>query len=192
MSLTITEQASLRNLTKRWKPLSGVYFRSVERRFMDPSQVLNGRGTELYGGRFAPVGTKGVYLADSDVGASAEVLARKSRLGNASQISLDKYPRVVFALDVELDRVVSLVRRPRNPELASIREKSLENDLRYSQSVGQFLANAGIQGLLFKSTVAAGSNLLIFLDNCIPGQLKIRRLDEMMDTLSRIVTTYKA
>jgi RES domain-containing protein len=57
---------------------------------MNPSQILNGRGTELYGGRFAPIGTKGVYLADSDAGASAEVLARKKRLGGLSQISLKR------------------------------------------------------------------------------------------------------
>ena len=26
------------------KPLSGIYYRSVEYRFMDPKEVLNGRG----------------------------------------------------------------------------------------------------------------------------------------------------
>jgi hypothetical protein len=117
LSLTPDEQTILKQLIKRGKPLSDTYFRSVERRFMDPSNVLNGFGTEAFGGRFAAIGTKGVYLADSDKGASAEVLARKKRLGNASQISLDKYPRVVFAVDIELERVVSLVRSPRNPTL---------------------------------------------------------------------------
>ncbi|HEX3153131.1 MAG TPA: RES family NAD+ phosphorylase [Candidatus Angelobacter sp.] len=67
---------------------------------MDPTEILNGRGTELHGGRFAPIGMKAVYLADCDSGASAEVLARKKRLGRASQISLDKYPRVIYAVDV--------------------------------------------------------------------------------------------
>jgi hypothetical protein len=95
---------------------------------------------------------KGVYLADSDAGASTEVLARKKRLGGVSQITLDKYPRVVFAVDVELERVVSLVQKVRSPALASIRTNSLDDDLSYSQDVGQFLANAGVQGLLFKSS----------------------------------------
>lgn len=158
---------------------------------MDPLQVLNGRGTELYGGRFAPIGTRGVYLADSDAGASEEVLARKKRLGGASQISLDKYPRVVFAVDVELERTVSLVRRPRNSALAAIRNASFENDLSYSQHVGRFLADSGIQGLLFKSSVGAGVNLLVFLENCAFSQLKVRKLDETMDTLRQIVTKHK-
>jgi len=158
---------------------------------MDPLQILSGRGTELYGGRFAPAGTKGVYLADSDAGASAEVLARKKRLGGTSQISLDKYPRVVFAVYVELEHVVSLTRKPRNLALAGIRNASLAEDLSYSQAVGRFLADSGIQGLLFKRVAGAGSNLLVFLENCAPGQLRIRELDETMDTLKQIVAKRK-
>jgi RES domain-containing protein len=158
---------------------------------MDPSQILNGRGTELFGGRFAPIGTKGVYLADSDAGASSEVLARKKRLGGVSQISLDKYPRIIFAVDVELERVVSLVQKARNPDLASIRANSLDDDLSYSQDVGQFLADAGVQGLLFKSSVGTNINLLIFLNNCGADQLKVRELDEIFDTWKQIVKLHK-
>lgn len=158
---------------------------------MDPSQILKGRGTELFGGRFARIGMKGVYLADSDAGASTEVLARKKRLGGVSQITLDKYPRVVFAVDVELERVVSIVQKTRNPALASIRTNSLGDDLSYSQNVGQFLADAGVQGLLFKSSVGTNVNLLIFLDNCRTDQLKVRKLKEIFDTLKHIVRTHK-
>ena len=191
MSLTVVEQKTLEALIRKRKPISGAYYRSVERRYMDPAQILNGRGTELYGGRFAPVGTKGVYLANSDAGASSEVLARKNRLGGASQISLDKYPRIVFAVDVELERVVSLVRKPRNASLASIRKNSLDDDPAFSQDVGKFLVNAGVQGLLFKSRVGSGVNLLIFPDNCAPDQLKVQKLDETIETLKKIVTAYK-
>ena len=132
-----------------------------------------------------------MYLADTDKGASVEVLARKRRLGNASQLSLDKYPRVVFAVDVEMECVVSLVPSPRNPTLTSIRKQSLANDLTYSQEVGQFLEAGGVQGLLFKSAVGASTNLVVFLKNCLPGQLKIRNLDETLDTLKQIITRYK-
>jgi RES domain-containing protein len=65
-------------------------------RYMDPVDVLSGAGARAYGGRFAPVGTRAVYLPDS--GASKEVTARKSRLGGVGQISTDKYPRVVYAV----------------------------------------------------------------------------------------------
>jgi RES domain-containing protein len=186
--LTVAEETTLEELIRKRKPISGTYFRSVERRFMDPLQVLNGRGTELYGGRFAPVGMRSVYLAASDATASAEVLARKRRLGGASQITLDKYPRVVFAVDVELKHVVSLVPKPKMSALAAIRNASFEDDLSYSQDVGRFLANSGIQGLLFKSLVGAGINLVVFLENCTYGQLKVRKLDETVAMLKQIVS----
>lgn len=189
MSLTVAEQTALQVLINKRKPISGIYFRSVERRFMDPSQLLSGRGTELYGNRFAPIGMRGVFLADSDPGASMEVLARKKRLGGAPQITLDKYPRVIFAVDVELERVVSLVRKPRNSALAAIRHACLDDDLSYSQDVGRFLAKSGIQGLLYKSLVGPGVNLLVFLENCGSGQLKVRKLDETMETLKQIVSS---
>jgi RES domain-containing protein len=191
LSLTVGEQTALRSLIKRSQSLSATYFRSVERQFMDPTEILNGRGTELYGGRFAPTGTRGVYLADSDAGASAEVLARKKRLGGAPQISLDKYPRVVFAVEVELDRVISLARKPRNTVLTSIWTKSRDSDIAYSQEVGELLAGAGIQGLLFKSVVGVGTNLLVFLDNCYPTQLKVRQLAETIDKFRQIGSAHK-
>jgi len=192
LSLTVAEEAALHKLIKRAEPLSGTYYRSVERRFMDPTEILNGRGTELYGGRFAPMGMKAVYLADSDGGASAEVLARKKRLGGASQISLDKYPRVIYTVDVTLDRVIKLARKPRNPELASVWRKSLDADIAYSQEVGPVLATAGVQGLLFRSTIGTGMNLIVFLENCDSSQLKVCQVDETIDTFKRIVSGRKA
>jgi RES domain-containing protein len=188
LSITVAEQTALQKLIMRAEPLSGTYFRSVERRFMDPTEILNGRGTELYGGRFAPIGMKGVYLAESDAGASAEVLGRKKRIGGASQISLDKYPRLTYAVDVALDRVVKLTRKPRDPVLVSVWTKSLDPDITYSQEVGPFLASAGIQGLLFKSTIGTSTNLIVFLDNCDPAQLKVRQLHETIETFKQIIS----
>jgi RES domain-containing protein len=191
LSLTVAEQAALTKLIKRAEPLSGTHFRSVERRFMDPTEILNGQGTELYGGRFAPIGMKAVYLAESDAGATAEVLARKKRLGGTPQISLDKYPRVIYAVDVALDHVVKMTRKPRDRVLAAIWTKSLDSDITYSQEVGPFLASAGIQGLLFKSTIGTSKNLIVFLDNCDLAQLKVRQSDETIDTFKKIISGHK-
>jgi RES domain-containing protein len=69
-------EGALSGLASSAKPFSGTCFRAVERRFTEPATVLNGSGTELYGGRFPPVATKAAYLSDSDQGASAEVRAR--------------------------------------------------------------------------------------------------------------------
>ena len=114
MTITPDELAAIEGWTKRARPLTGVYYRSVEYRYMDPADVLSGKGTELYGVRFAEVGTRAVYLAGSDDTASREVLARKKRLGDEAQITLEKYPRVVFAVSVSLLRVVTWLRKPRS------------------------------------------------------------------------------
>lgn len=151
MTFVPDELAAIEGWTKRARPLAGVFYRSVEYRFMDPANVLTGKGTELYGGRFAAVGMRAVYLADSDETASREVLARKKRLGNSSQITLDKYPRVVFAVDVSLQRVVSWLRKPRSKALVQVRESCLSVDnLKRSQELGQVPVAAGIQGLRFR------------------------------------------
>jgi len=97
---------------KRARPQVGIFYRSVEYRFMDPTEVLSGMGTQRYGGRFATVGTRAVYLAGSDETASREVLARKKRLGNTSQITLAKYPRVAFAVSVTLQKVLTWLQKP--------------------------------------------------------------------------------
>jgi hypothetical protein len=76
----------------------------------------------------------------------------------------------------------------RKSPLAAIRKNSLDDDLTFSQDVGKFLANAGVQGLLFKSTVGTSVNLLISLDNCVLGQPKVQKLDEMIEMLKKIMT----
>jgi RES domain-containing protein len=108
LSLSISERAALDLWVAGHAPLAGTYFRSVEYRYMDPDEVLSGLGTASVGGRFAPLGTKAVYLNATDSGTGTELLARKSRLGGASQITLDKYPRIVFGVEVNLERVLDL------------------------------------------------------------------------------------
>jgi hypothetical protein len=51
---------------------------------------------------------RAVYLSETDSGASKEITARRARLGRAAQISTDKYPRVVYAVAVNLKRALDL------------------------------------------------------------------------------------
>ena len=108
MSFNSKQRAAIKRWIDQAVPLKGIYFRSVEYRFMDPRDVLSGAGTRAYGGRFAAVGTRAVYLSATDSGASKEVTARKARLGGAAQITTDKYPRVVYAVAVSLKRTLDL------------------------------------------------------------------------------------
>jgi len=55
----VTFNAKQQKGIKRWigraAPLKGLFFRSVEYRYMDPMDVLSGAGARAHGGRFAPV-----------------------------------------------------------------------------------------------------------------------------------------
>ena len=70
--------------------------------------MLSGAGTRVYGRRFAPTGTRVVYLSATDSGASKEVTACKARLGAEGQVSTDKYPHVAYAFAVVLKRALNL------------------------------------------------------------------------------------
>ena len=170
------------------KPLSGIYYRSVEYRFMDPKEVLNGRGAEAYGGRFASVGTRAVFLAESDSAASDEVLARKRRLGGNVQITLDKYPRIVFGVTVTLERVLDLNKRSLPKGLASVRQSCLApDDLTPSMELGDLLRQRSVQGIVFPSAVGRGKNLIVYLEHCRAWALEIHNAAELVKKMRQIV-----
>jgi RES domain-containing protein len=190
LSLTADELAALEHWIKRARPLNGIYYRSVEYRFMDPDEVLNGQGTQLYGGRFAEVGVKAVYLAGSDFGATKEVLTRKKRLGGHAQITIDKYPRIVFGVDVALQKVVRWTRKPRSPVLEGIRQGCLlKDDLSRSHEVGNQLRISGVQGLLFPSAVGGSENLVVYLENCGSSALKLQNVVELKKKIAAFMKT---
>lgn len=170
------------------KPLKGIYYRSVEYRYMDPNEVLSGRGAALYGGRFASIGTRAVYLAESDVIASGEVLARKQRLGGNAQITLNKYPRVVFGVSVSLERVLDFTKRGLPTNLLAVRQNCLvPNDLVPSIELGDLLRARSIQGLVFRSAVGRGKNLIVYLEHCLPNALEIHNASELIKKMRHIL-----
>jgi len=187
LSLSRAQQSVIDSWVKNAAPLAGNYFRSVEYRFMDPAEVLSGAGAKKYGGRFAPVGTRAVYLSESDAGASGEVLARKLRLGGQAQISLEKYPRIVFAVTVSLSGVVDLRRSPRLKVAASLRQFCLALDnLSVSVEVGSILAERRIQGVLFPSVVGTDANLVVYVQNCPRSSLAILNADELKEKVRKM------
>jgi RES domain-containing protein len=149
---------------------------------MEPEDVLSGAGTQANGGRFASVGTKAVYLSATDSGASKEVTARKARLGGAAQITIAKYPRVVYAVSVKLERVLDLTTVPVSAVLKALRKKCLSaNELMPSMELAAHLQKSGVQGLVFPSVVpGADDNLIVYLANCKAGSLKLENEAELV------------
>lgn len=163
-------------------PLAGTYFRSVEFRYMDPEEVLNGLGTAAVGGRFAPLGTKAVYLNATDPGTGTELLARKSRLGGASQVTLDKYPRIVFGVEVNLDHALDLSMDSIPDALKNLVDRALSPDsLEDSMEFAAVLIAAKIQGLVFPSVVGGSENLVVYVDNCGPDALTLYNAEELVE-----------
>src|SRR5579862_8100226 len=111
---------------------------------MDPLDVLSGAGARAYGGRFAPVGTRAVYLSVTDSGASKEVTARKARLGGVGQINTDKYPRVVYAVAVDLKKALSLSTLGSSQAAEAVKTACLD-DLSASMELAGELITAGIE-----------------------------------------------
>jgi len=188
--------ARQRAATKRWMgqaaPLKGVYFRSVEYRYMDPADVLSGAGTRAHGGRFAAVGIRAVYLSATDSGASKEITARKARLGGAAQISTDKYPRVVYAVAVNLKRALDLSALGSSQAGEAVRLACLNKaDLTASMELSRELEAEGIQGLLFPSVVGGDDNLVVYRANCGRRTLTLQNEQQVIDQAKRIAAKHK-
>ena len=186
MTLSRRERDLITAWTDKAQPLSGVYFRSVSYRFMKPETVLDGAGTASHGGRFASPGTAAVYLSESDAVSTSEVTGRKKRLGGAALITVDKYPRVVFAVRFALKRALDLTKRPLPKGFGAIREKCLGEDLSPSQQFGDVLVSQGVDGLRFPSRAGPGVNLVVYKLCCDPSALKIENEAALRATIEAI------
>jgi RES domain-containing protein len=192
----LTFNARQRAAIKRWMgqavPLKGVYFRSVEYRYMDPADVLSGAGTRAHGGRFAAVGIRAVYLSATDSGASKEITARKARLGGAAQISTDKYPRVVYAVAINLKRALDLSALGSSQAGEAVRLACLNKaDLTPSMELSRELEAEGIQALLFPSVVGGDDNLVVYRANCGRRTLTLQNEQQVIDQAKRIAAKHK-
>jgi RES domain-containing protein len=189
LTFTAKQRTAIEGWVGTAAPVEDTFFRSVERRYMDPAQVLNGEGTAANGGRFAAVGMRAVYLSTTDSGASKETTARKSRLGGLAQISTAKYPRIVFAVAVKLQRVLRLNDLGSSQPGAVVREACLnKDDLTTSVDVATQLEKAGVQGLIFPSVVTGGDdNLIVYLTNCTPKSVSIQNEEEFIEEAKKII-----
>jgi RES domain-containing protein len=181
------ERVALRKWIASASPLADTYFRSVEYRYMDPDEVLNGAGTAALGGRFAPIGTLAVYLSATDSGTGIEFVARKARLGGSPQITLEKYPRIVFGVEIKLDRALDLSIKSIPLQLLALRGRCLVPEaLSASMELAVELIKGKVQGLVFPSVVGGGENLVVYLANCSPNVFKICNAVELVAKAKRI------
>jgi hypothetical protein len=124
---------------------------------------------------------------------SKEVTARKARLGGAAQISTDKYPRVVYAVAVNLKRALDLSALGSSQAGEAVRLACLNNaDLADSMELSHELEAEGVQGLLFPSVVGGDDNLVVYRANCgHPSALALQNEQQVIDQAKQIAARYK-
>lgn len=192
MTFNAKQHTAIKRWISRATPLNGLFFRSVEYRYMDPVDVLSGAGTQAHGGRFAPAGIQAVYLSATDSGASKEVTARKARLGGVGQISTDKYPRVVYAVAVVLKKTLNLSALGSSQAAEAVRKACLDkDDLAASMALARELISAGIEGLIFPSVVGGDDNLVVYRVNCGRRALSLKNEREVINQMGRIAGRHK-
>jgi hypothetical protein len=112
---------------------------------MDPADVLSGAGTQAHRGRFAPAAPRAVYLFATDSEPSKEVTASKARLSAVSQISTDRYPRVVYLVAMNLKKTLNLATLGSSQAAEAVRRACLnKDDLGASMELARELISADI------------------------------------------------
>ena len=177
----------LDHLAGEASPLTGTFLRSVEFRWMHPDQVISGAGAIKLGGRFVPVGTRAVYASDSEETLAREISVHKSRLSGKALIPIEKYPSVTFRIDLKVDRHVSLVNAFHDHDMEKVRQRCLNPaSLGFSQRVGEYLQERGVQAILYASVTGTGGNVVVFVENTKPGQVVIFNRAKVLSQISRL------
>ena len=103
------------------------------------------------------------------------------------------YPRVVYAVAVDLDRALDLADWSSSDPGKTIAIACLSiDDLTTSMAFAQILDAEGIQGLVFPSVVAAGDdNLVVYLSHCSTSSLALQNEQEIIEQAKRIATKHK-
>jgi hypothetical protein len=165
------------------KALSGIYYRSVEYRFMDPKEVR--RSTEGGSPRLEPAPS---FWRSPTASLRRRCLPASGASGGSAQITLDKYPRIVFGVTVSLERVLDLSKRGLPKALTSVRQNCLAaDDLVPSMELGDLLRTRSIQGLVFPSAVGRGKDLIVYLEHCPAAALEIHNAAELMKKMRQIL-----
>jgi RES domain-containing protein len=154
-------------------PWRGVAYRAVAPRYADSGDLLSGRGSRLYGGRWnAPSTFPAIYGSLTPETAMAEVLSSFRAFNIPTHRAL---PRTFLALDVQLQRVLDLTKGFVRRHLRVSRRRMVAEEWRriqnrgqeaLTQAIGRAAHDAGLEALRVPcAAVADGSNLVIFPTN---------------------------
>jgi hypothetical protein len=120
-------------------------------------------------------------------GHSTQVATRR-----VGQINTDKYPRIVYAVAVNLKKTIDLSSLASSQAAESVRTACLDkDDLSISMELAGELITAGIEGLLFPSVVGADDNLVVYRVNCDRTATSVKNERQVVEQLRRIAGRHK-
>jgi RES domain-containing protein len=173
--------AALRRIpARRW---SGVAYRSTSPAYAGASDLLSGEGVRRHGGRWTPPGSfRAVYASLAPETAVAEALANFRHYGIPEA---DAMPRVLLAVELDLQAVVDLTQGAARRILRVSRRRMLAEPWRRAQSlglesltqaIGREAFTAGLEALQVPSAAdPSGRNLVVFPARLRPGsRLRLR------------------
>ena len=166
--------ALLRTKPLRYRKWSGLGFRSVTLEYAGPEKLLDGKGSLRHGARWTPPGGFPSVSLSLDQRTSIAEAPRIAHYYGLREEALR--PRVLYAVDVRLQRVIDLTSLPsRLRPLVSLAELLSEdwrkiNDADH-ESTGQGLARAfhdsDCEGLIVPSAASASDKNLVVFNRCL-------------------------
>ena len=174
-------------LSSRAGKLSGTVYRSCDPKYATSADLLSGRGSRLYGGRWNPIGVTSIYGSFDPETAMAETLAGAKYFGMPVHSTM---PRVFVAIEFKLLAVLDLTDGGVRKSLGISESRMLNCDWRresatgsdaLTQSVGRAASEAGLEAILVASAaIDDGENLVVFVDNLHGGShLKLVSPDKL-------------
>jgi RES domain-containing protein len=142
-----------------WVPVDGTWARHT---------APGIRAVEAHSGgsRWLVPGRRGLYLADGEATAWAELYRA---LAESQRGPLGAMPREIHQVAVRLDRVADLSAERSRRALGLPRIRPTEKQWPVFQAVGQRLAAEGAQGVLYASAAGARSRCLCVLETGLSG-----------------------
>jgi hypothetical protein len=105
----------------------------------------------------------------------------RNQLGGTAQIALKEYPRLMYVVSIEAKRCSDLRKIGSDTVLPGA---ALDpDDLAASQEIGDYLAETGIDAVIYPSVVSGGANIVVFRDADPPAKVEITNQDEILDAI---------
>jgi len=181
-------QQAARRLARSARTWSGVVYRSVTPEYANLADLISGKGSQLFGGRWNPPRSfPSVYGSSSPEAAMSECLAHYRYFNIPLPQAM---PRVFVAVQVRLQRLVDLTTARTLVRLGLSHKKIIEADWRrendlgresLTQAIGRALHQARLEGLLAPSARVPGATTLVVFPDVLRSRsyLKIDHQDQL-------------